>query len=150
MKITKAQKDAVISLLKEKFAEKQEEITKEFIKEHQVEIDHNINFVLTLQEEALGHITRLKQIFELTNNRYNKNIKPGELSIIGIKPCYNFYDRDDNEYLHTTYTKDNLLRNVYIEELEQPDYYKVDRELELASLGKDFDLDAFLDKYLPK
>lgn len=148
MKITKSQKDAVISLLKDKFVEKNDDLRKEYLAKHAKEIDAKIDKFLALQNEAIELITRLRTIYELTSD-YSDDKVEGELYTRGVSAAFHYYDKDSS-LLCNKYTKEHLLSKIYVKEIEEPNYNIVLRELELATLGKDFDIDAFLSKYLPK
>ena len=148
MKITKSQKDAVISLLKDKFVEKNNDLRKEYLAEHAKEIDAKIDKFLALQDEAIKLITRLRVIYELTSD-YSDDKVEGELYTRGVSAAYHYYNKD-YDLLSDKYTRERLLNKIYVKEIEEPNYNIVSRELELATLGKDFDIDAFLSKYLPK
>ena len=149
MRITKSQKEAVLSLLKEKFTEKQQEVRDKFISEHKDMIDNEVQSILKLQNEALGLIKRLKEIYKVTHNRQNENTLEGEICIEGVRPsCYCF--EEGSSGLYKTYNEEDLLNQVYVKQIEEPKYNLVARELELATLNKDFDLNGFLHKYLPE
>lgn len=149
MKITRSQKDAVISLLREKFAEKQHEVRDKFVSEHKDMIENEIQSILKFQNEAIGLIKRLKEIYKITYNRRNKNTLEGEICIDGVRPsCYCF--EEDSSELYINYNEEDLLNRVYVKQIEEPKYDLVARELELATLNKDFDLKGFLRKYLPE
>lgn len=149
MKITRSQKDAVLSLLREKFAEKQQEIRAKFISEHKDMIDNEVQSFLKLQNEALGLIKRLREIYKITYNRQNNDTLEGEICSDGVRPsCYCF--QEDSSELYINYNEEDLLKRVYVKRIKEPKYDLVARELELATLSKDFDLNGFLNKYLPK
>lgn len=149
MKISKAQKDAVISLLKEKFGEKNKNVKDEYIAKHSKEINAKINEFLALQDEAIKLLNRLKEIYSKSKN---EDIKEGTLKTSGIRCAYNMYSdpKHCKDVLNYTYTRESLLNAVFVSKVEEPDYDKIYRELELATLSKDFDLNGFLNKYLPK
>lgn len=148
MKITKAQKEAVISLLKEKFSEKQQEVRNNFIRDHKDTIDNEINMFLKLQNELKDMTKRVEEIYKLTRNCKNKNTLEGEIIFPGFYLDFSAYQTKC--YISNEITRESLLDRVYVKELETPNYSKIERELELATLSKDFNLDAFLAKYLPE
>ena len=148
MKITKAQKDAVISLLKEKFEDKNKVTKDAYLKEHAVELEIKVNHVLALQEEAEHLAKRLQEIYLET--RAPEKLKDGDFALYGVHPLYDFYRNGPSRKLIESYSKDRILQSVFVKKIEEPNYEIVARELELASLGKDFDLDGFLAKYLPR
>ena len=150
MKITKAQKEAVISLLKEKFEEKNKVIREAYVEKHKAEIEININKYLALQSEAKELLEKFKELSK--NSHKTKDFVNGDLMVDEFRVNYNFYSCPWNakQVLTHEYTKEELIGKVFVEPIETPNYCLVERELELASLGKDFDLDGFLAKYLPQ
>jgi hypothetical protein len=150
MKITRAQKEAVISLLKEKFEERNKEIKQAYIKEHFLELEKKVDPYLALQEEVKQLLTRVKEIASIVKE--SKPSKEGDISFDRIRADYNIYYDPKNAkcVLYHEFTKDELIKSVFVNKVEEPDYNRVSRELELAGLSQDFDLNAFLDKYLPK
>lgn len=143
MKITKSQKEAVIELLKEKFKEKQKTSDEKFLKEHKKEIEKNIKYFLEKQEEIKKHLEAARKIMISLSDDKDKE---GNVNC-GIELRYNWYYRDSNKVINEK-TKEDAERYITTPKVECPDYYKVNRQLELDSLSKDFDLDAFLQKYL--
>ena len=141
MKITRAQKDAVIELLKEKFDEKQKESDKKFFEEHKKEIEKNVKSFLEKQEAVKEHLEAARKILYSL-----KNPKIGE-PLTNIELAYNWNYYEDVSVIREK-SKKELMNKIKTPEIETPDYYKVQRQLELDSLSKDFDLDAFLEKYL--
>lgn len=148
MKITRSQKEAVISLLKEKFDEKNKAVRKAYIEEHRAELETKINHYLKLQEEAKSLAKRLRDIYKET--KAASKLKDGDLNIYGIYPSYRFYDDSGNQNPIEGYNKEQLFERIFVSKVKEPNYDIVNRELELASLGKDFDLEGFLAKYLPQ
>jgi len=143
MKITKAQKDAVISLLKEKFDEKQKIENEKFYKEHEAEIAIDVmeykNYIEVMNDVCVQLNDLCEKFNELfkRSNYLNKNIThPGITYDYGLKKWRISYDYSNDS---------NLLKSVKI---DIPDFYKIGRQLELDTLSKDFDLDKFIQKYL--
>jgi hypothetical protein len=141
MKISKTQKEAVISLLREKFAEKQLAANKQFEKDHAAEI-------AVLSIEYNGHIEAIEDAIAIINDQMTKLSELIKSSDLLYKrqylPGIN-YDITEHGRVYKIYNKELLLDYP---EIEQLDFTKVSRQLELDSLSKDFDLDAFLKKYL--
>ena len=143
MKITKAQKDAVISLLREKFNEKQKIENEKFYKEHEAEIAIDVmeykNYIEVMNDVCVQLNDLCEKFNELfkRSNYLNKNIEnPGITYDYYLKKWKVSYD----------YSNDSrLLKSVKI---DTPDFSKVGRQLELDTLSKDFDLDKFIQKYL--
>lgn len=150
MKITRSQKEAVISLLKEKFEEKNNEIKNAYIKAHKAEIEAKIDEYLRLQAEAKSLLIKFKEISKSVH--HEGKYTNGDIMFNNICTGYDMYCRPWNteEALCTESTKEELLKKVFVSKINEPDYNIVSRELELASLGKDFDLEGFLAKYLPQ
>lgn len=150
MKITKAQKDAVISLLKEKFENKNNEVKKAYIEAHRAEIEAKIDEYLRLQAEAKALLIKFKEISKTVH--HEGKCTEGDIVFDDIRVDYDMYHRPWNTeaILYTELTKEDLLKKVIVNKINEPNYNIVARELELASLGKDFDLEGFLAKYLPQ
>lgn len=148
MKITRSQKEAVISLLREKFDEKNKAVRKAYIEEHKAELETKINRYLELQEEAKNLAKRLRDIYKET--KAANKLKDGDLNTYGICPSYRFYDDSRNQNPIEGCSREQLFESIFISKVKEPNYDIVSRELELASLGKDFDLEGFLAKYLPE
>lgn len=143
MKITKAQKDAVISLLREKFNEKQKIENEKFYKEHEAEIAIDVmqykSYIDVISDICiqLNDVReKLNELFE-QSNYLNKNISHPEVTFDYCsnkwKVCYDYSDDS------------RLLKSIKI---DTPDFSKIGRQLELDTLSKDFDLDKFIKKYL--
>ena len=148
MKITKSQKEAVISLLKEKFEDKNKAVKNAYIEAHKAELETKVNHYLELQEEAKVLANRLREIYRETKTP-NK-LKDGDLNVYGIHPMYNFCENTSNENVIGNISAEYLFDHIFVSKVKEPDYNIVSRELELASLGKEFDLEGFLAKYLPE
>lgn len=143
MKITKAQKDAVISLLKEKFDEKQKIENEKFYKEHEAEIALDI-------QEYMGYIEAMNNACAELNDlreKVNELFKRSEYLNDKISKPYINYDYSNQGWkIIYDYSKSpELLKSVPI---NVPDYYKVGRQLELDTLSKDFNIEKFIQKYL--
>lgn len=143
MKITKAQKDAVISLLREKFNEKQKIENEKFYKEHEAEIAIDVMKYKSYVEAMNDICIQINDLREKFNELFkqsdylNKDItRPGITYDYGPEKWRVSYD----------YSNDSrLLKSIKI---DTPDFCKVGRQLELDTLSKDFDLDKFIKKYL--
>ena len=143
MKITKAQKDAVISLLREKFNEKQKIENEKFYKEHEAEIAIDVMEYKSYIDVISDICTQLDDVREKFNelfeqsNYLNKDIPRPEVT----------FDYCSKKWrVSYNYSNDSrLLKSVKI---DTPDFCKVGRQLELDTLSKDFDLDKFIQKYL--
>lgn len=143
MKITRAQKDAVISLLKEKFDEKKKIALEKFKEENKNKIENK--YVILIDS--------FKKVIDFWKSYRNAY---AEFDAV-VKLL-----KDDNKWLN--YYKFNggnvagafsdveafvneIAANI-APKIDSPDYNKVERQLELDSLSKDFNLDEFLKKYL--
>ena len=143
MRITKAQKDAVISLLQEKFNEKQKIENEKFYKEHEAEIaldkQEYIEYIDAMND-ACAKLNDLRekfnQLFKRSKYLNDKISQPGISYDYGNKRWRIICDYS---------TSPELLKSVNI---DAPDYYKVERQLELDTLSKDFNIDKFIQKYL--
>lgn len=148
MKITKTQKDAVISLLKEKFDEKQKVATEKWLKENETEV--------ALEVDAYkGYIEALTDVCKQLNNikktfgEFFKNVKyinKGNIFEPSIT-TYWYGSKHEWKVCYDYSESDKLLKQASI---DLPDFKKVERQLELDTLSKDFDLQSFIDKYLEK
>lgn len=143
MKITQRQKDAVIDLLREKLNEKEVAEKEKFIKKNQKAANVELNIVHELAEEYTKLANRIYEINQVLRNLTFYN-----------DPCFSYeyqkhYDYDKKVYIYDgikIITKEPSVKF----QIERPDFTKVGRELEIASLGKDFDIENFLKKYLEK
>lgn len=143
MKITKSQKEAVISLLKEKLDEKEVSEKEKFIKKNQKAINSELEKIHELAKEYAQLANRM---YEICNSAKNLSFhNDARFSYEEIK----YYDYTKKQYISEgikIYTDDPCVKF----HIELPDFNKVERELELASLEKDFDVEKFLKKYLEK
>lgn len=135
MKITRSQKDAVISLLKEKFNEKQKIENEAFYKKNKKEIDKAISEFKADEEKVEKLLFEAKALID--------KWKDSKVIRTNISPCSNWYYTNGKCML---YKKDEIVVNY--PEINCPDFCKVERQLELDTLSKDFDLDKFIQKYL--
>ena len=141
MKITRAQKDAVISLLKEKFDEKQKVANEAYEKNNKSKIDSEIKAFLQDQDKLESLLMAAKEIilkWKYDESRFTST----EMSI-----TYGWNWKETNELLNK-YSEEEVIERVKHPSIKHPDYVKVERQLELDTLSKDFDLDTFLEKYL--
>ena len=143
MKITKAQKDAVISLLREKFDEKQKIESEKFYKEHEAEIAIDVmeykNYIEVMHDICI----QLNSLHEKFNELFkrSKYLNDG-MSCPGIN-----YDYGSKKWI-VTYDYSNSSKLLKSVKIDTPDFCKIGRQLELDTLSKDFDLDKFIQKYL--
>lgn len=137
MKISKSQKDAVMSLLIEKFEDKQIAANEKFLKEHKQEIDDAIADFKKDEEKVEQLLSEAKTLIGKWRN--------SEIINDNIKVCY-YWDYD------TEKTCVNKHKEIVVKypKIETPDFSKVERQLELDSLSKEFDVDKFIKKYLGK
>ena len=143
MRITKAQKDAVISLLREKFDEKQKIENEKFYKQHEAEIALDTQEYMEYIEAMNNACAELNKIRE----KFNQLFKRSEyLSDKISRPSITYdYGKGGWKIIYDYSTSPELLKSVNI---DAPDYYKVERQLELDTLSKDFNIDKFIQKYL--
>ena len=143
MKITKAQKDAVIGLLREKFNEKQKIENEKFYKQHEAEIAIDVMEYKNYIEVMNDICTQLNDIYEKVKELMEQS------SYLNSDIQYPRIDIDYNTKKYMVFRDysncSSLLKSVKI---NIPDYKKVERQLELDTLSKDFDLDKFIQKYL--
>lgn len=143
MRITKAQKDAVISLLQEKFNEKQKIENEKFYKEYEAEIALD-------RQEYIGYVDAIKDVCTKLNDlreKVNQLLKRSKYLNDKIsRPSISFdYSNGGWKVVGDYSTSPDLLKSV---DINVPDYYKVERQLELDTLSKDFNIDKFIQKYL--
>ena len=150
MKITRAQKDAVISLLKEKISERQKIANDAFYEEHckeiQKEADQYLKFCKRMENLANQLNDVLHDYNEFIDNcKFLFKDKNDYFTICGITRKGNpyFYDNDCKKAI-----EQNLKSKVKYPEVNKLDFYKVSRQLELDTLDKDFNLENFINKYL--
>ena len=143
MKITKAQKDAVISLLREKFNEKQKIENEKFYKEHEAEIAIDVMKYKNYIEIMNDICTQLNDVCEKFKELMEQS------SYLNADIQYPRVDIDYNTKKYMVYrdysNSSSLLKSVKI---DIPDFCKIGRQLELDTLSKDFDIDKFIQKYL--
>lgn len=141
MKITKAQKDAVISLLREKFDEKQKVANEAYEKNNKSKINSEIKAFLQDQDKLESLLVAAKEItlkWKDSESRFTST----EMSI-----TYGWNWKETDELLNK-YSEEDVIKLVKHPSIKRPDYTKVARQLELDTLSKDFDLDKFIQKYL--
>ncbi len=141
MKITKAQKDAVISLLKEKFDEKQKAANEAYEKNNKLKINVEIMAFLEDQDKLESLLMAAKEIvlkWKDSKSRFTST----EMSIV-----YGWYWEGTNKSLNK-YSVEEMLKYVKHPSIQIPDYAKVARQLELDTLSKDFNINQFIKKYL--
>ena len=143
MKITRSQKEAVIDLLKEKLNEKEASEKEKFIKKNQKAIDAELDKIHDLAKEYTELCKRIYEIEDSLRNltfHYNPNFSKNDIRE---------YDYNKKQYVHKGVNIETKEPSVAFS-IKRPDFIKVERELELASLGKEFDVEKFLKKYLEK
>ena len=139
MKITRSQKDAVISLLKEKYDEKQKIANEEFLKSNKSKIQKEIKAFK--DDEA-----KLKSLLDEARELYLKwNDRKGSIINNQLHIAYGWYYKENSSTVEVHNDNDFIIKYPKI---SVPDYGKVERQLELDTLGKDFDLDKFIQQYL--
>lgn len=143
MKITRAQKDAVISLLKEKFNEKQKVANEAYEKSNKSKINSEIKAFLQDQDKLESLLMAAKEIILKWKDNENR-FTSMEMSII-----YGWSWKETNELLNK-YSEEKVVKYVKHPSIKYPDYAKVARQLELDTLSKDFDINEFIKKYLEK
>lgn len=141
MKITKAQKDAVISLLKEKFDEKQKVANEAYEKSNKSKINSEIKAFLQDQDKLESLLITAKEIILKWKDNENR------FTSIEMSITYGWNWKETNELLNR-YSEEEVVKLVKHPSIKRPDYAKVARQLELDTLSKDFDLDKFIQKYL--
>jgi hypothetical protein len=142
MKITRTQKDAVISLLKEKFDAKQKIVNEQFEKERAAEIS-------VLLMEYNGYIEAISDAVSIINEQIDNLenlIKNSDLLYDNQSLPYIDHEWHEDRY----YFKIKRISNPSLKypQIERPDFNKVSRQLELDTLSKDFNVEEFLKKYL--
>ena len=141
MKITRAQKDAVISLLKEKFDEKQKVANEAYEKTNKSKINGEIKAFLQDQDKLESLLMAAKEIILKWKDNENR-FTSTEMSV-----TYGWNWKDTNELLNK-YSEEEVVKRVKHPSIKRPDYAKVARQLELDTLSKDFDINEFIKKYL--
>jgi len=138
MKITRVQKDAVISLLKEKFNEKEVAERQNFKKKNEKNI----------RKKYAELIDYFKKIRQLTDDLWEIRKTYDKLRC-SFEELNNYrLGTDVASYFKTEEDFVNNLCDINCPKMERPDFNKVERQLELDTLSKDFDLDKFIQKYL--
>jgi hypothetical protein len=141
MKITRAQKDAVISLLKEKFDEKQKLANEAYEKTNKSKINAESKAFLQDQDKLESLLFAAKEIISKWKDNENRFIS-AEMSVV-----YGWNWQQTKEVLNK-YSEEEVIKRIKHPSIQIPDYNKVARQLELDTLSKDFDLDKFIKKYL--
>ncbi len=141
MKITRAQKDAVISLLKEKFDEKQKVANEAYEKNNKSKINGEIKAFLQDQDKLESLLMAAKEIILKWKDNENR-FTSTEMSI-----TYGWNWKENNELLNK-YSEEQVIKYIKHPSIKRPDYAKVARQLELDTLSKDFDINEFIKKYL--
>lgn len=141
MKITRAQKDAVISLLEEKIKEKNNKLFNAYKATHEIEIRKEFESLL----KAVDKLRKSKEAFNKSVKEYDElrnslNEKTNGLDSYGFSQTWVLDENED-------WLVDQLIK-LKFEFPKSPDFEKVERQLELDTLSKDFDLDKFIKKYL--
>ena len=143
MRITKTQKDAVISLLREKFDEKQKIENEKFYKQHEAEIALDTQEYIEYIEAMNNACAELNKIREKFSQLFKRS---KYLNDKISRPSITYdYSNGGWKIIYDYSTSPELLKSVNI---DTPDYYKVERQLELDTLSKDFNIEKFIQKYL--
>lgn len=141
MKITRAQKDAVLDLLREKFGEKRKAQLAEFKKANENKIKKEYKTLLEAGKkvhDAYQLYRQLGEEYEKARDQFRQSAK--FMNDYGYSYEY-MRDRTPEELL------DKIINRLAPEE-KRVDFSKIERQLELDSLSKEFDLNAFIEKYL--
>ena len=141
MKITRAQKDAVISLLKEKINEKNEKLFNAYKATHEIKIRKEFESLI----KVANKLKKSKEAFDKTVEEYEELRNSLNEKTDGLNAYYFskgwVLERDEDWFV------DQLIK-LKFEFPKSPDFSKIERQLELDTLSKDFDLDKFIKKYL--
>ena len=138
MKITKSQKEAVINLLKEKFNEKEAAERQNFKKKNEKNI----------RKKYAELIDYFKKIRQLTDDLWEIRKTYDKLRC-SFEELHNYrLGTDVASYFKTEEDFVNNLCDINCPKIERPDFAKVQRQLELDTLSKEFNLDDFIKKYL--
>lgn len=140
MKITRAQKDAVLDLLREKFDEKEVKVFNKFKEDNK----ENIQTKYAKLIERYNKLLQLKAVIGEEIKTFNVIRKTFE----ELDSDYHFNGSDVTGYYKSEDKFIDALLKLNFTRLKRPDFIKVERQLELDTLSKDFNLDAFIDKYL--
>lgn len=143
MKITRAQKDAVISLLKERFDEQEKEAFLDFKAKNGAKIQKEFAHLIELRdriEQIEKQCTAIKDEYDRSLEEFKKTNEPLKNYVYGSHYCVNGFKSKD-EFI------DALIRSKF-EKPSRPNFVKVERQLELDTLSKDFDIEVFIQKYL--
>lgn len=138
MKITKSQKEAVINLLREKFNEKEITERQNFKKKNEKNI----------RKKYAELIDYFKKIRQLTDDLWEIRKTYDKLRCSFEELNTYVFGTDVANYFKTEEEFVNRLCNINCPKTERPDFNKVERQLELDTLSKEFDLDKFIQKYL--
>lgn len=142
MKITRTQKDAVISLLKEKYTEKEKQAVEKYEKAHKKEIEEDKSYVEALRNEYEQIVNRIQQINEELKNLSSIKCTPLNWSDVHGYNNEGKYVKTGIKIYGGEITIPQQLPTLKISEIE--------RDLEIQTLSKDFDVEKFLKKYLEK
>lgn len=140
MKITRAQKDAVLDLLREKFDEKEIKVFNKFKEGNKKDIQTKYAKLI----ECYNKLLQLKAVIGEEIKTFNVIRKAFE----ELDSDYHFNGSDVTGYYKSEDKFIDALLKLNFTRLKRPDFIKVERQLELDTLSKDFNLDAFIDKYL--
>ena len=141
MKITRAQKDAVISLLEEKFDEKQKAANEAYEKSNKSKINGEIKDFLQDQDKLESLLKAAKEIVLKWKDSEDRFTSTG----MSINYGWNW---KDTKNVVDKYSEKELLKYIKHPPIQFPDFEKVGRQLELETLSKDFDINKFIKKYL--
>lgn len=138
MKITKAQKEAVISLLKEKFNEKEQVRFEEFKKSVEKSVKSEFKEVIAVYKDV---VDARNKYFDLCDKFDKLRKKYEEMN------NYTYQGKSVPDYYKT---ESNLIDSIIKQRLPKVklDICNIERQLELDTLSKDFDLNTFIQKYL--
>lgn len=142
--LTKAQKDAIVSLYEERKQSKLNALRAKAAEGKDVK--ERIDLILAQQKQLedrlanlinpmLEELNRLLDGYLGTHRGVNPHISGGT-----------YYDKDVR--LANATTRKELERNVPVDLPDFPDTYKIRRDLELEAMKGEFDVEEFINKYL--
>lgn len=140
MRLTSSQKSAIISLLQEKYFQKEKQAELKFEKENKELIESDKQHVNALREEFLSLAKRMLQI--------NEEIKHLHINCTAFS-----WDRKstwDNAQHKWIYDGIKIIGGEIssCKILPDLDFAAIERQLEIDSIGNSFDIENFLRKYL--
>lgn len=142
MKLTIAQKDAVVALLKQKIADKRKEAVAKYVTENRKTADKNV-------KAFLEQINKMKQLAEDYASIRKKMEEIIDAAFVKLSIPYLTNVCSDHPEIWNNYKEKFLYDSIRVpDEIKDPDYNVIRRDLEIASISTEFDVDKFLEKYL--